>query len=75
MIINNKPTPLERFYNLLKPDYTDIKNIYVYSIFKGLLSLSLPLGIQALINFIHVQLKVKAIVFDYGIDWSLGLLD
>lgn len=53
MIINNKPTPLERFYNLLKPDYTDIKNIYVYSIFKGLLSLSLPLGIQALINFIQ----------------------
>ena len=38
---------------MLKPDYLEIRNIYVYSISKGLLSLSLPLGIQALINFIQ----------------------
>ena len=49
----NKTTPIERFYSMLKPDYLEIRNIYVYSISKGLLSLSLPLGIQALINFIQ----------------------
>ena len=38
---------------MLKPDSLEIRNIYVYSISKGLLSLSLPLGIQALINFIQ----------------------
>ena len=38
---------------MLKPDSVEIRNIYVYSIFKGLLSLSLPLGIQAIINFIQ----------------------
>lgn len=38
---------------MLKPDSLEIRNIYVYSISKGLLSLSLPLGIQSLINFIQ----------------------
>ena len=53
MKTTNKPTPIERFYSMLKPDSLEIRNIYVYSISKGLLSLSLPLGIQALINFIQ----------------------
>jgi len=46
-------TPLKRFYNLLELDKKDIFQIFFYSIFAGLVSLSLPLGIQAIINFIQ----------------------
>ncbi|MEC4003683.1 ATP-binding cassette domain-containing protein [Flavobacterium sp. SUN052] len=46
-------TPLQRFYNLLKLDRKDISQIFFYAIFAGLVSLSLPLGIQAIINLIQ----------------------
>lgn len=46
-------SPLDRFWLLLKPDAAEIKNVYVYAIFNGLVNLSLPLGIQALINLIQ----------------------
>lgn len=45
--------PLERFLNLLKLDKRDISQIIFYAIFAGLISLSLPLGIQAIINLIQ----------------------
>ena len=50
MTTNN---PLERFIDLLKLDKRDISQIVFYSIFSGLISLSLPLGIQAIINLIQ----------------------
>lgn len=46
-------TPLKRFYNLLKLDRRDVSQIFFYAIFAGLVSLSLPLGIQAIINLIQ----------------------
>jgi ABC-type bacteriocin/lantibiotic exporter with double-glycine peptidase domain len=46
-------SPLKRFYNLLLLDRKDISQIFFYAIFAGLISLSLPLGIQAIINFIQ----------------------
>jgi ABC-type bacteriocin/lantibiotic exporter with double-glycine peptidase domain len=46
-------TPLQRFYNLLRLDRKDIVQIFFYAIFSGLISLSLPLGIQAIINLIQ----------------------
>nr|WP_314864551.1 ATP-binding cassette domain-containing protein [uncultured Flavobacterium sp.] len=46
-------TPLQRFYNLLKLDRKDISQIFFYAIFSGIVSLSLPLGIQAIINLIQ----------------------
>jgi len=46
-------TPLQRFYNLLQLDKKDVAQIFFYAIFAGLISLSLPLGIQAIINFIQ----------------------
>ncbi|WP_310554776.1 ATP-binding cassette domain-containing protein [Flavobacterium sp.] len=46
-------TPLKRFYDLLKLDKKDVYQIFFYAIFAGLISLSLPLGIQAIINFIQ----------------------
>jgi ABC-type bacteriocin/lantibiotic exporter with double-glycine peptidase domain len=45
--------PLRRFWLLLKPDKREIQNIYVYAIFNGLINLSLPIGIQAIINLIQ----------------------
>lgn len=46
-------TPSKRFWRLLKPDSKDIRNVYIYSIFNGLIGLSLPLGIQAIVNLIQ----------------------
>lgn len=46
-------TPLRRFYNLLKLDKKDVYQIIFYAAFAGLISLTLPLGIQAIINFIQ----------------------
>ena len=48
-----KLTPSNRFWGLLRPDSKDIRNVYVYSIFNGLIGLSLPLGIQAIVNLIQ----------------------
>ncbi len=50
---NSTKSPMERFWSLLKPDKTEIRNVYVYAIFNGLVNLSLPLGIQAIINLIQ----------------------
>lgn len=45
--------PLQRFFNLLKLDKKDVYQLFFYSIFSGIISLSLPLGIQAITNFIQ----------------------
>lgn len=47
-------SPLGRLWCLLKPDRSEIINVYVYAIFNGLVYLTLPLGIQAIINLIQV---------------------
>ncbi len=46
-------SPLKRFYNLLLLDKKDVLQLFFYAIFAGIISLSLPLGIQAIINFIQ----------------------
>ncbi|MCF6128355.1 ATP-binding cassette domain-containing protein [Flavobacterium sp. AS60] len=46
-------TASQRLINLLKLDRKDISQIFFYAIFAGLVSLSLPLGIQAIINLIQ----------------------
>jgi ABC-type bacteriocin/lantibiotic exporter with double-glycine peptidase domain len=46
-------TPLQRLTNLLQLDKKDIYQIILYAVFSGLVSLSLPLGIQAIINLIQ----------------------
>lgn len=42
--------PLSRFLRLLSLDRKEISHIYLYAIFGGLIYLSLPLGIQAVIS-------------------------
>lgn len=48
-----KLTAVQRTINLLKLDKKDIIQVVFYAIFGGLVSLSLPLGIQAIINLIQ----------------------
>lgn len=45
-------TPIRRFFKLMQPDRKDIYYIYLYSILSGFITLSLPLGIQAIIGLI-----------------------
>jgi len=42
----------QRFFKLLELDKKDISYIYLYALFAGLITLSLPLGIQAIINLL-----------------------
>lgn len=46
-------SPVRRFWLLLKPDRKEIRNVYIYAVINGLVNLSLPLGIQAIINLIQ----------------------
>jgi ABC-type bacteriocin/lantibiotic exporter with double-glycine peptidase domain len=51
----NKPilTPWQRFLGILNLERKDIRQVLFYAIFSGLISLTLPLGIQAIINLIQ----------------------
>lgn len=44
--------PLKRLFALLKPDASDIRTIIVFSVVIGLLSLTLPLAVEAIVNTI-----------------------
>lgn len=44
---------LNRFWRLLQPEKKDVWQIYFYSLFNGLIALSLPLGIQAVFNLVQ----------------------
>ncbi len=46
-------TPWQRLIGLLKLDRKDVLQVFYYAIFAGLVNLSLPLGIQAIINLIQ----------------------
>lgn len=46
-------TPLQRLFRLLKPNSKAITNLYFFSVVKAIIALSLPLGIQAIINLIQ----------------------
>ena len=46
-------TAWQRFISLLKLDKKDVRQVFFYAIFAGLVNLSLPLGIQAIINLLQ----------------------
>lgn len=50
---DEKLTPWRRFLKLLSLERKDILQIFYYAIFSGLVTLSLPLGIQAIVNLIQ----------------------
>ncbi|MCH9659297.1 MAG: ATP-binding cassette domain-containing protein [Bacteroidetes bacterium] len=51
--MNTILSPWSRLKGLLQLDRKDIRQIFYYAIFAGLVALSLPLGIQAIINLIQ----------------------
>ncbi len=46
-------SPIKRFWNLLYQYKYEIRQIYIYAVFIGIVNLTLPLGIQAIINYIQ----------------------
>ena len=46
-------SPIQRFWSLLKQYKIELRQIYAYAIFIGIVNLTLPLGIQAIINYIQ----------------------
>jgi ABC-type bacteriocin/lantibiotic exporter with double-glycine peptidase domain len=58
-----KDNPLKKYFQMLQLDKKDIIQVIFYAIFAGLVSLSLPLGIQAIITLIQSgQVSVSWIV-------------
>lgn len=46
-------SPWQRLTEMLKLDRKDVSQVFYYALFSGLVSLSIPLGIQAIINLIQ----------------------
>ncbi|MGC1205473.1 MAG: ATP-binding cassette domain-containing protein [Flavobacteriaceae bacterium] len=60
---NKQMTPWQRLVGLLQLEKRDILQIFYYAIFAGIVALSLPLGIQAIINLIQgAQISTSWIV-------------
>ncbi|HTF81112.1 MAG TPA: ATP-binding cassette domain-containing protein, partial [Cytophagales bacterium] len=55
-------TPLRRLVRLLSTERKEIGYIYVYAVAIGLISLSLPLGIQAIINLISSGMVFNSVI-------------
>ncbi|MDG1277222.1 MAG: ATP-binding cassette domain-containing protein [Algoriphagus sp.] len=49
---SNGMTPVARLFSLLREEKNQVYAIYFYAILNGIVTLSLPLGIQAILNFI-----------------------
>ncbi len=63
MTKNNSLTPWQRFLGLLSVERKDVLQISYYAIFEGIVALSLPLGIQAIINLLQgAQISASWIV-------------
>ncbi|WP_299780890.1 peptidase domain-containing ABC transporter [uncultured Formosa sp.] len=71
-------TPWRRFLGLLKLERKDIYQIGYYAVFEGIVGLSLPLGIQAIINLLQgaqtsASLYVLIILVTSGVAFSGAL--
>ncbi|AQG80032.1 ABC transporter [Spirosoma montaniterrae] len=61
------PTPTQRLFRLLSNDKKDIGYVYLYAIVTGLISLSLPLGIQAVFNLVSGGLVFSSVYLLIGL--------
>jgi len=48
----NNDTPLSLIFKLIGLEKTNVKYLYIYAIFSGLISLAIPLGIQSIIGYV-----------------------
>lgn len=60
-------TPAQRLLRLLKSERKDIIYIYIYAIFAGIITLALPLGIQAIIGLISGGLMFSSVFLLIGL--------
>ena len=73
-----KTNPLLRLFNLIVLDKKEITSIYFFAILNGLVQLSLPLGVQAIISFVIGASMVTSIyilitIVVIGV-WIVGVL-
>jgi ABC-type bacteriocin/lantibiotic exporter with double-glycine peptidase domain len=59
---NEELTPLRRVYKILNNEKRDIGLIYFYAVMMGVVSLALPLGIQAIIGLISGGLFLNSVI-------------
>ncbi len=50
--MSTNPSPVSRIFNLVKLERKEISAVYYYAILNGLIQLSLPVGVQAIIGFV-----------------------
>ena len=68
-------TAWQRLVKMLKLDRKDVLQVFYYAIFAGLVSLSLPLGIQAIINLIQgAQVSTSWIVLVVLVTLGVGFV-
>lgn len=61
------PTPTQRLFRLLSADRKDIGYVYLYALVTGVISLSLPLGIQAIFNLVSGGLIFSSVYLLIGL--------
>jgi ABC-type bacteriocin/lantibiotic exporter with double-glycine peptidase domain len=59
-------SPVTRLYKLLSTERKDILYIYIYAVFGGIISLALPLGIQAIIGLVSGGLVFSSVAILIG---------
>ncbi|MCS6935319.1 MAG: ABC transporter ATP-binding protein/permease [Chitinophagales bacterium] len=65
--MSNFPSPIRRFFSLLALEKKEIVTIYFFSGLSGLIYLSLPLGIQSIINLLFGGLVSTSLVVLIGV--------
>lgn len=66
-------TPLQRLFGLLRNYPKEIRQIYGLAVFSGLINLSLPLGIQAIINYLQTgEFTVSWVVLVFFVLFGIG---
>ncbi|RAR70028.1 peptidase domain-containing ABC transporter [Flavobacterium aciduliphilum] len=71
----NTHSPLKRFFKFLNLERKDILQLFFYALFSGLVSLSLPLGIQAIVNLIQSgQVSVSWILLVVVVVFGVSLV-
>lgn len=63
----NIRSTIQKFYSVITTDKTDLSAIYLFAILTGLIQLSLPLGIQTIINFVMAGSVSTSIVVLIGL--------
>ena len=60
-------SPVQRLFNMLRKEKKDITTIYIYAIVVGIISLTLPLGIQAIIGLVSGGLFFSSVYVLVGV--------